>query len=199
MTCPSGSLILPTLFCPSPAYYRAMLLHDGPVVIDTATRFDKNLKAAHRCRIADVRGAVELTVPVAKPYGQTWGDTRISLHGRWWEVMKTTLESAYGRTPFFEFIGDEFTEIITDPARFTTVAELNRQFDMAIRRCLDIKKEVTYEPLALPSYEKIPEFNPAPYWQVRADKFGFISGLSILDLIFNLGPEAILTLMVNKS
>lgn len=200
MTTPGGSrLILPTLLCPGPDYYRAMLLHDGPVVIDTATPFDKNQKAAHRCRIADVRGPVELTVPIAKPYGHTWGSTRISLHGRWWEVMKTTLESAYGRTPYFEFIADEFLEIIADPDSFTTVADLNRRFDIAIRHCLDIRKEVSYEPLGEATIKKIPEFEPAPYWQVRADKLGFISGLSVIDLIFNLGPEAILTLIVNKS
>ena len=33
-----------------------------------------------------------------------------------------------------------------------------------------------------------------PYWQVREDKLGFISGLSVLDLIFNLGPEAVVYL-----
>ncbi|QCD41734.1 hypothetical protein E7747_05220 [Duncaniella dubosii] len=32
------------------------------------------------------------------------------------------------------------------------------------------------------------------YWQVRADKIGFISNLSVLDLIFNLGPEAVIYL-----
>ncbi|MDE7146980.1 MAG: WbqC family protein, partial [Duncaniella sp.] len=32
------------------------------------------------------------------------------------------------------------------------------------------------------------------YWQVRADKLGFIPGLSVLDLIFNLGPEAVIYL-----
>ncbi|MDE6145308.1 MAG: WbqC family protein, partial [Muribaculaceae bacterium] len=33
---------------------------------------------------------------------------------------------------------------------------------------------------------------PEPYWQVRADRLGFIPNLSILDLIFNLGPETAL-------
>ena len=35
-------------------------------------------------------------------------------------------------------------------------------------------------------------FGHLPYWQVRADRLGFIGGLSVLDLIFNLGPEAAL-------
>ena len=30
-----------------------------------------------------------------------------------------------------------------------------------------------------------------PYWQVFRDKFGFVPGLSIMDLLFNEGPESI--------
>ena len=30
-----------------------------------------------------------------------------------------------------------------------------------------------------------------PYWQVFGDKFGFVQGLSVLDLLFNEGPESI--------
>lgn len=40
----------------------------------------------------------------------------------------------------------------------------------------------------------VPAIHPVEYYQVRADKFGFIPNLSILDLIFNMGPEAPLIL-----
>ena len=45
-----------------------------------------------------------------------------------------------------------------------------------------------------PEVKAAPAIQPVEYYQVRADKFGFIPNLSILDLIFNMGPEAPLIL-----
>ena len=66
-----------------------------------------------------------------------------------------------------------------------------------MRRLLLIDAEVTYDasgldPAETTDYrrEAIPDASIGPYWQVRADKLGFTPGLSILDLLFSLGPEA---------
>ena len=37
-------------------------------------------------------------------------------------------------------------------------------------------------------------FRPAPYYQVFQAKFGFLPNLSIVDLLFNMGPESLLVL-----
>lgn len=168
-------------------------LHSGRVRICSDERFDKRCKAAHRFAIADTRGRLELTVPIEKPYGRTWAETRVSRHGNWWEVMTTALESAYGRTPFFEFYADDFLPIIANPDEFTTVATLNERFDRAIRRALGLQNEVVYGGDARDAAVVEP-WEPPTYWQVRASKLGFISGLSILDMIFNMGQESLLIL-----
>lgn len=170
-----------------------MVRHRGPVVICQGQRFDKRCKAAHRFTVADTRGRFDITAPVEKPYGHTWADTRISLHGRWWEVAANALESAYGRTPFFEFYADDFLPLL-NPERFTTVAALNADFDRAIRRALAIDKEVTYSTEERRSDRIEPHTAAEPYWQIRAAKLGFLPGLSVLDMIFNIGPEALLAL-----
>ena len=36
-----------------------------------------------------------------------------------------------------------------------------------------------------------PVFTPKPYYQVFASKTGFLPNLSVLDLLFNMGPEGI--------
>ncbi len=185
-------MILPIRFCPSADYYAAIAQSTEPVVINTATRFDKRCKAAHRCVIADTRGPLELTVPVAKPYGATWSQCRVSLHGRWWETMRVALESAYGRTPYFEFLADEFLSLIASPESFTTIADLCLAFDGAIRHALGLTTPVVYADA--PTCDPIPQFHIPPYYQVRSAQLGFIPSLSILDLIFNLGPEALLLL-----
>lgn len=190
MTDNKNTLLLPTRLAPSAAYYRMMALHPGPVAICKGERFDKRCKEAHRFSIADTRGKLELTVPVNKPWGRTWADTNVSLHGRWWEVMWSALESAYGRTPFFEFYADDFQPLLANPDRFTTVADLNADFDRAIRRALGLEKEVTYVPGGQPA--AVEPFRPEPYWQLRHDTLGFIPDLSILDMLFNLGQETLL-------
>ena len=190
-------MILPIRFCPSASYYAAIVQSASPVIINTATRFDKCCKAAHRCVIADTRGKLELTVPVAKPYGATWSDCAVSLHGNWWETMRVALESAYGRTPFFEYYADDFLPLIASPQRFTSIADLCCDFDKAIRRALTVTTPVYYQPA--PSCSPIPEMAIPPYYQVRERQLGFIPDLSILDLIFNLGPEALLLLASVKA
>lgn len=185
-----SELLLPCRFAPEPAYYRMMALHRGPVSICARERFDKRCKAAHRTVIADTRGPLELTVPIAKPYGRTWADIRISLHGNWWEVMRTALESAYGRTPYFEFYADDFLPLIANPDNFTTVADLNARFDRAIRRAIGLTLPVGEAPDGAVAAPVTP-WQPKPYWQVRAQKLGFIPGMSILDMVFNLGPETL--------
>lgn len=187
-----SELRLPTRLAPGPEYYRMIARHGGdePVIICSDERFDKRRKSAHRFAIADTRGRLDLTVPIGKPYGRTWAETSVSLHGRWWEVTSTALESAYGRTPFFEFLADDFLSLLRPP--FGSVAELNEGFDRAIRRALGLRTPVIYGgsgPLT-----PIEPWEPEPYWQVRRESLGFISGLSILDMIFNLGPEALMEL-----
>lgn len=188
----SKILKLPSRLCPGADYYRMVALNpEATTIVCAGERFDKRRKEAHRFAVADTRGRLELTVPVAKPYGRTWADTGVSLHGRWWEVMWTALESAYGRTPYFEFYADDFKPLMINAGDFGSVGELNFRFDLAIRRALGLTAPVIYSP-SESEPDEIEPWAPAPYWQVRADRFGFLPGLSVLDMIFNLGPETAL-------
>lgn len=183
------TLRLPSRLCPPAAYYRMVALRpEATTIVCAGERFDKRRKDAHRMAIADTRGRLELTVPVAKPYGRTWADTRVSLHGGWPEVVWTALESAYGRTPYFEFYADDFRPLILGVDDFGSVGELNFRFDRAIRRALGLSPNVVYAPDE-GDPQPVEPWEPQPYWQVREQQLGFIPGLSILDLIFNLGPE----------
>ena len=179
---PSATLYLASRLAPTPAFYHALAAHRGPVVICCAERFDKRCKAAHRFVIADTRGPLDLTVPIAKPYGRTWAATRLSTHGTWWETIPAAL-------------APDLLPLLSDPARFDSVGALNAAVDSFVRRALDLTDvDVSYsfDPALRPTEPA--GFELAPYWQVRADRLGFIPGLSILDSIFNLGPEARLLL-----
>lgn len=163
----------------------------GSSAMDWTGRFDKRDKDTHRFTIADTRGKLQLTVPIAKPKSSRirWDEVEISTHGAWWDVHRVALESAYGRTPYFEFYIDRFLPMLTTGVteRFPKLHALATAWDREIRDILGLTSDRT-EGDPMPHLGR--EISLKPYRQVRSDKLGFIAGLSILDLVFNLGPEA---------
>ncbi len=202
--------MLPPALCGSIGYYALMACHKT-VVIDRYCRYDKRRKLMHRYDIADVNGRLSLTVPIVKPpIGATWNDAGVSAHGEWWNIHKVALWSAYGRTPFFEYYIDEIMPYLQprDSVQYESLLDLNFGTDAVIRGILgldnDIRHELTAEETALlnsgASYIRDCRGSnfglaaPVEYYQVRASRHGFIPNLTILDLIFNMGPESPLVL-----
>ena len=195
---PDSTVVLAPQYFGTAAYYNALSVFPR-VVIDTRLRYDKRFKSIHRCRIASTRGEMTLTVPVARPAGASrWDQVRVSSHGQWWAQHLTALESAYGRTPYFEFYADRLAPILA--WRDISVTDLCLEADAACREMLGITSTVL-PPEALAELDPatvvdmrrgadFAPFEPRPYYQQRALALGFIPGLSVLDIIFNLGPEA---------
>lgn len=204
------TLVLPPVLCGSIGYYALMACHKN-VVVDCFCRYDKRRKIMHRFDIADVNGRLTLTVPIVKPHKSraTWNDVAISTHGQWWNIHKVALWSAYGRTPFFEYYIDEFMPFLQGSKDDKgLLMEFNRGIDTVIRRIAGIESNVKYicddisnsfnpEEISKIKDYRFSDFEldkNIEYYQVRAHQHGFISNLSILDLIFNMGPETPLIL-----
>lgn len=169
----------------------------GTSAQDWTVPFDKRDKATHRFDIADTRGRLSLTVPIRKPESShcRWCDIEISEHGIWWDVHRIALESAYGRTPYFEFYIDRFLPMLTVGVadRFPLLQDLALAWDKEIRDMLGLDNVRSCSDRTPVAYSDI-RIQMQPYRQIRADRLGFIPSLSILDTIFNLGPEAQLLL-----
>jgi hypothetical protein len=182
----------PRLF--APVSYYATLAEYQHAVIDLYMPYNKRDKDVHRYTIVDARDNLQLTVPLAKPHSRlTWNDVEISEHNSWWNNHRNALESAYGRTPFFEFYIGRFLPYLTADI---SLGEMIRKTDERIRAILSLKTAVEYqpstdEPIVDSRYLKMRETTCfEPYYQVRQQQLGFRPDLSILDLIFNMGPEA---------
>lgn len=198
----AAPLLLPPQWCGSVAYY-ALMSAWPRVAVDASLRYDKRFKGVHRMAIADTRGRLQLTVPVSRPAGAfaagglRWCDVTVSGHGRWWEVMPVALESAYGRTPFFEFYIDRLLPLFDAEAVVgLPVTELDARADALLRSALGLPTVMVdaaaaaAEPGATDmrrvDFSSLDASLP-PYWQLRRGADG---PLSVLDLLFNLGPEA---------
>lgn len=194
------TIALPTQYFGSIAYYAVLAAHSR-VIIHYGMKYDKRFKSTHRMSIADTRGVLELTMPVSKPESSSaasWNDITVSDHGNWWNIQLTALESAYGRTPFFEFYIDSFADFFKKDVCGTNLTAHNAAIDQTVRKLLGLDNEIiNIESRELPEdildlrrcdFSSLTEVTP--YYQVRASELGFISNLSILDLLFNLGPES---------
>lgn len=188
---PHTGIALPPRLCAPVAHY-VEAWSCGRSAQRWDTPFDKRAKGTHRLTIADTHGPIDLTVPIVKPptHRCAWSEIAVSTHGEWWDTHRETLASAYGRTPYFEFYIDRFLPMLTPgvAGRYPLLSSLAAAWDREIRSCLGLEAadpSAASCPLADTSGPALP-----PYRQVRQDRLGFIPGLSILDLIFNLGPEA---------
>jgi hypothetical protein len=198
------ALLPPMLFAPA-GYYKVLAGYRR-AVIDVSMVYDKRMKSAHRYDIVDTRGELSLTVPVTKPGRRAdggkarWEDVTVSTHGSWWDVHRVTLESAYGRTPFFEFYFDVFKPFFAASQYVSgeyPLMSLVTASDACICQILgiDTKLSVALSPGDTPDMVddlRAMDFKAvetAPYYQHRGNG-AFAAGLSVLDAIFNIGPEA---------
>ena len=158
----------------------------------------------NRCVIATTQGVQALTVPVEKLSTISYiKDLKISNHGHWRHLHWNALQSAYGESPFFEYYQDDIRPFFEKHWIF--LLDFNEEIRMKMCELLDIQPKVSFtkswkESSTMKDYRSAispkhpqpdPDFQPKPYYQVYQQKHGFLPNLSILDLLFNMGPESI--------
>ena len=163
----------------------------------------------NRCLIATTQGVQALTVPVERNSqlstlnSQLIKDIRISDHGNWRHLHWNALQSAYGDSPFFDYLQDDIRPFFEK--KWEYLLDFNEAIRAKMCDLIDIQPHVDYTtayqpgPMADDYREAInpkhpapdADFIPKPYYQVYQQKHGFLSNLSILDLLFNMGPEGI--------
>ena len=148
----------------------------------------------NRCTIATANGVQNLTVPVEHGGSRLIRDIRISNHGSWRRVHWNALQSAYSESPFFEYYADDLRPFFEQNYEF--LYDYNYEIMQKMCELLDIHPHVEHTSEFSPSLIPHPSsFSPRPYYQVFAHKHGFFLILSILDLLFNMGSEAIFYLV----
>ena len=167
----------------------------GMPAIDETTPFNKHTDY-NRCRIDSPNGPLTLTIPVQKYEGKSCkiGDVMISEHGDWRHKHWHALSYTYFNSPYFEYYQDDFHPIYFGNQQ--RLVDFNIQLNSLIVELLGLSS--LKSPILSARWgEKTSHrgnTSETNYYQVFAHKHGFIPNLSIIDLLFNMGPEAILTL-----
>mgnify|MGYP002712952993 CR=1 FL=1 len=190
----------PTYF-PNIAHFVAFVKADK-VIFEVCDNYQKQTYR-NRAYVYGANGKLLMNIPVSytQKNRQLYKDVKISYAEDWQAQHWKTLQSAYRTSPFFEFYQDAFKPLFEK--RHTSLLEYNFQCLDAVLDCLQMElnfeKTETFEKTftndsdlrTLVNARKEPVFQFASYFQVFADKHGFIANLSILDLLFNEGPNAI--------
>lgn len=189
----------------------AVMLAAGAVYVDPQLRQLPLRHSHHRYSIMGPNGAQKLTIPLvgstnAMPVPMR--QVRISEHANWRHLHWGALYSAYGRTPYFDYIADDLQQLILDDSD-PSLLHFNQRLTQLIIDFLDLPiiLEILTPPTSPPTSHldlrqvlgtKRPDGLPiadVPYHQLWADRHGFQPNLSILDLLMNCGRESIFTLM----
>lgn len=159
----------------------------------------------NRAEIYGANGKLALTVPVnyTQKNRQLYKDVRIANGDKWQQLHLKSLESAYRMSPFFEFYIDDLLPLFN--TKFSFILDLNLACLEILKDCMQINLSYTktenfeLEP-QISDYRylvnrKSNTITTSKYQQVFSDKHGFMGNLSILDLLFNEGPNSELYLL----
>ena len=185
-------MILPTAYLPPLSWQQHFFRED--VEIEIFESFAKQT-IRNRCYIAGPNGVQILSVPVEKcERKQLTKDVKIAYRSKWQHQHWQALMSTYKNTPFFDYYQDYFIEIYNK--HFEFLIDLNEELQMLINRLSGCDKQIKYTEnwKALNIDDFSAGFSAKPYYQVFADRQGFRKDLSIVDLLFNMGPETTLYL-----
>ena len=204
--------LLSTTFFGPVQWYQKLCLYDD-ILIEADETYTKQTYR-NRCVIATANGLQTLSVPIQRPalgfHATKIRDIRISDHGNWRHICWNALLSAYGESPFFEFYADYIYPFFERKWEF--LLDFNMDICHEICSLLDINPDIKLTDSYYSGDRLIgkadlrteinpknhlgnPEYLPKKYHQVYEMNLGFLPNLSILDLIFNLGPEALIYLM----
>lgn len=207
------SVLLSTAYL-APIPYYACMMHAPQLFVEQHEHYHKQTYR-NRCRIVAANGVMDLSIPVITYNNQDIRKVEIDYSKPWQRQHWLSLEAAYRSTPFFEYYQDDLKPFYQQQdIRF--LFDFNAHLQQVICDLIDlhpqihltqdfvapgaaISTETDFLDLrdAIHPKKNLPEvlrYCSQKYTQVFEQQIGFVADMSIVDLLFNMGPESILLL-----
>ena len=193
--------IFPLFYLPPIEYFSKILIHTGNIILENAENFQKQ-SYRNRATIHSPNGKLDLTVPVIKGSKSHTKvkDVKISYDFQWQRLHLMGLQTSYRSSAYFEYYEDDL--IIFYEKKWHFLYDYNEEMLHLILKFLKLKIEFKYTEIYAKSSPFYADFrdsihpkknsldNFKPYFQVFEDRNGFLPNLSIVDLLFNQGPQS---------
>jgi hypothetical protein len=197
----TGKILLSTAYLP-PAEYFKLISQAEEAIIEREENYLKQ-SYRNRCYILSSHGPQPLTLPVytGSVHKTPVKDIRIDYTKRWQNVHLGAITAAYGSSPYFLYYFENIEKIISKKINF--LIDLNMELSEAILKMIKLDTKLIYTTDFVPvgqsdndfRYKITPKkeshYSVKEYMQVFDCGNNFKQKLSILDLIFNTGPEAV--------
>jgi len=183
----------------------AVAVQSGKIALEIHETYPKQT-FRNRCNIATATGILSLTIPVKRinnNHTKTC-DIHINNSTNWQLLHWRSIETAYNKSPYFLYYRDLLESIFFQ--KCDSLVDFNKELLNGVLKALKIKTidiQYTTEYKTNPDFHDLRNsFHPKylhqditcilpRYMQAFEESQGFISDLSIIDLIFNLGPDAL--------
>ncbi|WP_256010547.1 WbqC family protein [Desertivirga xinjiangensis] len=194
--------IFPLFYLPPVSFFPELLQYKDHIVIERFEHFPKQTYR-NRASIHSPQGKLDLIIPVVKgsKVHTKVKDVRISYDFQWQRLHWLSLQSSYRSSAYFEFYEDEFAPFFEKKWDF--LFDFNSDLLQVLLKLLKININLSYSEEYEKEYADLADFrhemNPKAgitysnktYYQVFDDRNGFLPNLSIVDLLFNQGPQSI--------
>lgn len=196
----TGKFLMSSAYLP-PVEYFSVISNAGEILVEREENYLKQTYR-NRCYILSAHGPQLLTVPVylGSVHKTPVRDIRIDYSKRWQQVHLRAITASYNASPYFQFYFENIEKIISKQTRF--LLDLNMELTVQVLNMLKMDLKIGFTTSFYQvtkdkndfrykiSPKKEPVFSSPKYSQVFSNEQGFVKGLSIIDLIFNTGPEA---------
>jgi hypothetical protein len=194
--------VLPMFYLPPVAYFSKLKMYRPDILVEREEHFPKQTYR-NRADIYSPDGKLTLTVPVVKGSKNRTKikDVKICYDFKWQRLHWMSLESCYRRSAYFEYYEDDFKRFYSN--KYTHLFDYNEQLLQFILKAIKMPLTINYTETFEPAYDSLtdlrlsinpkkePGIGQKPYFQVFEDRNGFLKNLSIVDLLFNQGPQSI--------